>query len=88
MVHKTDAVYEHGILRPLGLLPLTESQRVTLTIADASHGGSKLDIDLIERARAEVNAMDSIPTIEEVRTALSSITGSLSNDVIAERGDY
>jgi hypothetical protein len=42
----------------------------------------------VERARAEVAAAGAIPTIEEVRAALSSIPGLLSQDVIAERGDF
>lgn len=34
MVHRFDAVFENGVLRPLGPLPLSDHQRVTLTIAD------------------------------------------------------
>jgi predicted DNA-binding antitoxin AbrB/MazE fold protein len=36
MVHRFEAVFENGVLRPLGPLPLKDHQRVTLTIADES----------------------------------------------------
>ena len=88
MIHNVEAVYEHGVLRPLEPLSLTESQRVKLTISDSLGGRSQRDLKILERARAEAAALESIPSIEEVRAALASIPGSLSRDVIAERGDY
>jgi len=88
MIRNVEAIYEHGILRPLEPLSLSESQRVKIIIADGSSGRSQLDLNLLERARAEVAKMGAIPTIEEVRAVLASIPGSLSQDVIAERGDY
>jgi predicted DNA-binding antitoxin AbrB/MazE fold protein len=88
MIRNVEAVYEHGVLRPLEPLSLAESQRVKLTISDVSGGRSQPDLNLVERARAEVTATKIAPTIEEVRAALSSIPGSLSQDVIAERGDF
>jgi len=88
MIQNVEAVYEHGVLRPLEPLSLAESQRVKLTISDVSGGRSQPDLSLVARARAEVAATKTLPTIEEVRAALSSIPGSLSQDVIAERGDF
>jgi predicted DNA-binding antitoxin AbrB/MazE fold protein len=88
MIQHVEAVYEDGVLRPLEPIALAESQRVRLTISDAAGELSQRDLDLVERARAEVAALPSIPTIEEVRSMLASIPGSLSEDVIAERGDY
>jgi len=88
MIQNVEAVYEHGVLRPLEPLALTESQRVQLTISDVTSTHSQRDLSVVERARAEVAAAGTIPTIEEVRAALRSIPGSLSQDVIAERGDY
>ena len=85
MIRNVEAVYEHGVLRPLEPLSLAESQRVKLTISDVSGGRSQPDLNLVERARAEVTATKIAPTIEEVRAALSSIPGSLSQD---ERGDF
>ena len=88
MVRNVEAIYENGVLRPLEPLPLTESQRVRLTIADLEGDRSRVDLNLVERARAEAATMETVPTIDEVRAALASIPGSLSQDVIAERGDY
>ena len=88
MIQNVEAVYEHGVLRPLEPLALTESQRVQLTISELTSTHSQRDLSVVERARAEVAAAGPIPTIEEVRAALRSIPGSLSPDVIAERGDY
>lgn len=88
MIHEVEAVYEHGVLRPLRPLSLAERQHVRLTISDASARASERDTALVERARLEVATLGTAPTIEEVRAALASIPGSLSHDVIAERGDY
>ena len=88
MIRQVDAIYEHGVLRPLEPLSLTESQRVRLTISEAPGARSQRDTTIVERAKAEIAATAKVPTIEEVRAALASIPGSLSQDVIAERGDY
>ena len=69
-------------------LPLAESQRVSLMISDVVSRHSRVDLGILERARAEAAALKVAPTIEEVRAALASIPGSVSQDVIAERGDY
>lgn len=87
MTTRVDAIYEHGVLRPLAPVDLTEAQRVTLLISESSNGASQLDRELVDRARAEVGEMQQVPTIEEVRSVLSKIPGSLVDDVIAERED-
>jgi len=87
MHHTVDAIYEHGVLRPLTPIALAESQRVKLIIA-APSAGSQRDLAIVERARAEAAALTSTPTMHEVRAALASIPGSLAADVIADRGDY
>jgi predicted DNA-binding antitoxin AbrB/MazE fold protein len=88
MVRHIEAVYEHGVLRPLEPLSLTESQHVSLTISDLRYVHSPIDAGLTERAKVEAAGIKVAPTIEEVRAALASIPGSLSHDVIAERGEY
>jgi predicted DNA-binding antitoxin AbrB/MazE fold protein len=88
MVRDVEAIYEHGVLRPLEPLPLTESQRVRLTISEFSACRSERDLNIVRRAEAELVTVEMVPTIEEVRNALSSIPGSLSQDVISERGNY
>jgi hypothetical protein len=50
-------------------------------------GPSQLDRELVDRARSEVAAVQRVPTIEEVRSILSKIPGSLADDVCVERED-
>jgi predicted DNA-binding antitoxin AbrB/MazE fold protein len=88
MIRHVDAIYEHGVLRPLEPLELTESQRVRLSISDGPGGHSQRDTRIVERAKAEMATFRTVPTIEEVRAALASIRGSLSQEVVDERGDY
>jgi predicted DNA-binding antitoxin AbrB/MazE fold protein len=38
MTRSIEAAYEHGLLRPLEPLNLSENERVTLTIEDSSQG--------------------------------------------------
>ena len=53
MVHYLDAIYEHGVLRPLEPLPLMERQRVRLSVeepltapgSEAATGGSKTTVN-------------------------------------------
>lgn len=85
MTLRAEAIYEGGVLRLLEPVDLTESQHVTLLISETGTGPSQLDRQLVERARAEVAAMQHVPTIEEVRRVLSKIPGSLVDDVLAER---
>jgi predicted DNA-binding antitoxin AbrB/MazE fold protein len=88
MVRNVEAIYEHGVLRPLEPLALAESQRVSLTISDVPRARSQRDLGIVTRAQAELATVETVPTIEQVRAALSVIPGSLAQDVIAERGDY
>lgn len=83
MIQEVEAVYEHGVLRPLKPLSLAESQRVSLTISDV--GRSNEDLEFLESVRAEVAAMSHIPTIEEVRKAMSKIPGSMAAEIVAQR---
>ena len=88
MIQQVEAVYENGILRPLAPITLNQSQRVRITIDGLDSSQDLLDTELLERARAEVSAMKHLPTIEEVRTLLSTIPGSVADAVSAERGEY
>lgn len=86
MVQEIEAVYEKGLLRPLTPVSLAESETVHVRI---SNGGDDPTVDfaLIERCRKELEGK-TIPSIEEVLLATSSIPGSWSDDIIAERGEF
>ena len=88
MTQEIDAIYEDGVFRPLQPVSLAESQTVKIIVSTSSPAESGRDWDLLERAKAEVAGMPNIPSIEQVREMLSHMPGSLSRDVIAERGDY
>jgi predicted DNA-binding antitoxin AbrB/MazE fold protein len=60
MIHEVEAVYEHGVLRPLRPLSLAERQQVRLTISDAPARANERDTALVERARLEVAALGTV----------------------------
>ena len=73
------AVYENGALHPLEPLLLEERQQVTITVSDAP--GDPLLVSSEEWAQA---AKDDIG-LDEVRRALSTMRGSLSDAILQER---
>ena len=84
MGKKPAAVYENGVLRPLEPLPLQDKQQVTVTVEETP--GDFADAWLDHEYYAAVDAMqEPEPTLEEVRAALSTIAGTLSEAVRAER---
>ncbi len=89
MTMEIDAIYENGVLHPVGPLPLAEHQRVTVVISvtPATIQGSQLDVNYIEKARREVAKMERIPTLLEVQQRMSKIPGSMASEIIAERED-
>ena len=80
-----EAVYENGVLRPLETLQLPNNERVTVTIEDLAASGQDL-AGYFSPEEWEAAAHDEI-SLEEVRRALSSIPGSLSDSVVASRED-
>jgi predicted DNA-binding antitoxin AbrB/MazE fold protein len=90
MIEHVEAVYENGLLRPLGPVHLNESDRVRLSISKSEQDplADLLDHEFIAYARAEVATMGPIPSMEDVRHRLSKIEGSMAEFIIAERGDY
>jgi predicted DNA-binding antitoxin AbrB/MazE fold protein len=90
MIRQLDAIYENGLLRPLEPLALGESQRVRITISDATGSSVQrlMDHALLEEIRAEVATIERHPTLDEVRAALATISGNMSDVVLEERGDY
>jgi predicted DNA-binding antitoxin AbrB/MazE fold protein len=83
-VEKTvQAVYENGVLHPLEPLLLTERQQVTVTISDTSLASPNNPLIVSSEEWSDA-ARDDIG-LDEVRRALSTIRGSLSEAVIEER---
>jgi predicted DNA-binding antitoxin AbrB/MazE fold protein len=88
------AVYEAGVLKPLEPLALAERQLVSLVVAQpndavsADHAAGHEDwIDRDALAVAEREGEGAVP-LEQLHEQLKSISGSLSDVVISERGDY
>jgi predicted DNA-binding antitoxin AbrB/MazE fold protein len=76
------AIYEHGVLRPLEPVDLEEHQCYRIEIVRPAGDEPALDEEFIDSCAPE-NGRDV--SIEEVRQALSSIPGALSDDIRAER---
>lgn len=85
MEKTVQAVYEGGVLRPLEPVPLRERQEVTVTISDGAK--APREHPLLASAEEWASAADDDISIDEVRRALSTIRGSLSETIIDERRD-
>jgi predicted DNA-binding antitoxin AbrB/MazE fold protein len=79
-----EAIYENGMLRPLEPLDLPEQERVSVTV-ESNSDEEWLDHDAVAWAMQEG---DPALNLDDVRARLAKIAGSLSDVVIAERGDY
>jgi predicted DNA-binding antitoxin AbrB/MazE fold protein len=77
------AVYKDGVLRPDEPLPLEEMQRVSVTINDSP----AVDGDVAGYFAPEEWAAAGLDPIswDDVKQALSGISGSLSEAVMAQR---
>lgn len=82
---KVQAVYENGILRPLEPLTLEECQQVTITISDAP--GITPEHPLLLSPDEWLDAANDDVGRDEVRAALATIRGSLSEAILEERRD-
>ena len=83
MEKSLQAVYRDGVLQPLESVPLEERQQVTVTISDPTNVGQDLAGYFTPEEWAE--AVHDDISLDEVRQALSTIPGSLSDAVIALR---
>jgi predicted DNA-binding antitoxin AbrB/MazE fold protein len=83
MEKRLQAVYKDGVLQPLEALPLEERQQVTVTITAPTTVGQDIAGYFTTEEWAEA-AHDDV-TLDEVRRALSTISGSLSEAVTALR---
>lgn len=80
MSQSLQAIYENGVLRPLERLMLREGQEVEVTVNTLP--SSMIDEEFLQSIEEYA---DVSVTIEEVRLALSSIPGNLSDDIRRER---
>jgi predicted DNA-binding antitoxin AbrB/MazE fold protein len=81
------AIFQKGILRPLGGLELPENMEVCIQVSEpigSTEPASLIDTDFLADCRDELAAGD-IPTLEEARRILSKVPGSLVPDFAAER---
>jgi predicted DNA-binding antitoxin AbrB/MazE fold protein len=83
MEKRLQAVYRNGVLQPLESLPLEEGQRVTAIISDPASAGPDLEGYFTPEEWAQ--AIHDDVGLDEVRRALSTIPGSLSDAVTALR---
>jgi len=83
MEKKLQAVYKDGVLLPLETVPLEDRQQVTVTISDPTTFSQDLAGYFTPEEWAQA-AHDDI-SLDEVRRALSTISGSLSEAVITLR---
>jgi predicted DNA-binding antitoxin AbrB/MazE fold protein len=79
------AVFEQGVLHPLEALPLEERQQVTATISDAIANSTAPGHPLLVSPEEWAEAANDDIGLDEVRRALSTIRGSLSETVLEER---
>jgi len=82
MEKTVQAVYENGALHPLEPLLLAERQQVTVTVSDTTANSPNNPLLLSSEEWSDA-AQDDID-LDEVRRALSTIRGSLSEAVIEE----
>ena len=80
-----EAVYEDGVLKPTEPLTLPDHARLILTVVDESAISSDPSV-YFSREEWERAKADSV-SLEDVRRALSSIDGSLSDAIIESRAE-
>ena len=91
MTQQIKAIYENGVFRPLHQpVDLAESVTVNLSVSeDAGYSiEDMIDHELLDYARTRTASLARVPTLQEVRDKLSIIEGSMSELIMAERGDY
>jgi hypothetical protein len=68
------------VLRPLAALPLAEHEQVNVTVVRAA------DEDWIDTQYVEVCKADASIRLENVRSSLAKIRGSMDDAIQADRG--
>lgn len=86
MTIQVEAIYQNGVLRPVGEVPLYEEERVTLTIEPHD---DDLDHEYLAQRQAEV-AKSGKPALtpEQLQESLKNDMSSRADLIIQERGEY
>jgi predicted DNA-binding antitoxin AbrB/MazE fold protein len=84
MLKEVAAVYENGVLRPLEPLPLTEQERVLVSVSRGTEG-DWLDTEFMDACAADA---DPSVTLQQVRSSMAKIRGSMDAAIDEDRGDY
>jgi predicted DNA-binding antitoxin AbrB/MazE fold protein len=86
---RVEAVYEHGMLKPLQPLDLAENEHVSLLVTPTTRSlaACQPDVEFTESLRLTLQDAGPAPGLDEVRRRLSKIPGTLTDDFIAERED-
>lgn len=86
MTIKVEAVFEDGVLRPVGKVPLYNSERVTLIIEPHDED---IDHEYLAQCQAEVAKSDKPAlTPEQLQELLKDDKSSWADLIIQERGEY
>ena len=86
---QVEAVYQHGMLKPLQPLDLAENEHVSLVVTTSAltPGACHSDAEFTESLRSTLQDAAPAAGLDEVRRRLSKIPGTLTADFIAERED-
>jgi predicted DNA-binding antitoxin AbrB/MazE fold protein len=80
MTKRLEAIYENGVLRPLGPVNLPEHQRVIVTLGEPEEDW--LDTEFMDSCAAEVREHVSLETVQQI---LAKIPDSLADSIVTER---
>lgn len=91
MNQRVDAIFENGVFRPEVPVNMANGQRVSLNVETTPAPADDLrDVaDLLDAefmASCRQNGVDA-PTLEEVRSVLSTFEGSLADRISEERDE-
>ena len=89
MVKHIEVIYTHGVFCPTAPLelPLEEGQHLTFILPENGVEVEPFEEDADLRQWCAEQAGEKVPSLEQVRQALSKIPGSMADVVIAERAD-
>jgi predicted DNA-binding antitoxin AbrB/MazE fold protein len=91
MSERIDAIFENGVFRPEVPVNIANGQRVSLDVAtksapadDLADVSDLLDLEFVEACR---RSAQQVPSLDEVKSLLSTFSGSLSDRISAERDE-